>query len=284
MLMLTTSRALVLTALLAVPTLALDGQERAARRYSFNDRPVRIGVMVDTRADAKRDQLGAEIEWVTPGGPAEGAGLKAGDIVTNFNGTSLGGVKVENENESGPGQKLIQLARALEPGDTVRLEYRRDQETREATLVAERLGPSFSHFSMPGFRMRDFPHFDFDLEHGRFGLPGIWGGLELVTLNPELGEYFGTRQGVLVVKAPADSTLKLKGGDVILAIDGRAPSSAGHALRILRSYAGGETAKLEVMRQKSKMTVNWKVPERTEHHWTPRQMRSRDERKKVERS
>src|SRR2546426_3832650 len=32
-----------------------------------------------------------------------------------------------------------------------------------------------------------------------------WGDLELVSLNSDLGEYFGAKDGVLVVRAPEDS-------------------------------------------------------------------------------
>jgi S1-C subfamily serine protease len=63
------------------------------------------------------------------------------------------------------------------------------------------------------------------------------------------------------VKAPADSGLPLKSGDVILAIDGRKPTSPEHAIRILRSYDSGEQVKLDVMRQKRRSTVTWTVPE-----------------------
>src|SRR2546423_7254624 len=90
--------------------------------YSFSGSRGRIGVVVDTRADAAGDKIGARIEGVTPGGPAEKAGLKAGDVITRFNGTTLGGAASEDEERSGPGTKLIDLARELEPGDTVQVE------------------------------------------------------------------------------------------------------------------------------------------------------------------
>ena len=44
--------------------------------------------------------------------------------------------------------------------------------------------------------------------------------MELATISPQLGSYFGTDKGVLVVRAPTDGALKLEDGDVILAIDG----------------------------------------------------------------
>src|SRR5438552_1148214 len=95
-----------------------------------------------------------------------------------------------------------------------------------------------------------------------FGSP--WGDLELVNLNPDLGEYFGTKDGVLVVKAPGDSSLPVRSGDVILSIAGRKPTSPSHAMRILHSYEAGETVSLDIVRKQKRMTLTWKVPERGE--------------------
>ena len=83
-----------------------------------------------------------------------------------------------------------------------------------------------------------------------------------MSLNSDLGEYFGTKDGVLVVKAPADSSLPLKGGDVITSIGGRKPANPSHAMRILRSYEKGETVSIEILRKQKRMTVAWKVPAR----------------------
>src|SRR5260370_451380 len=106
--------------------------------YTFGDKR-RIGVVVDTRADAAGDKIGARVEGITPGGPAEKAGLKAGDVITRFNTTALGGVASEEGENSGPGMKLIALARRLEPGDTVAIEYRRGTDGRKATLRAREI-------------------------------------------------------------------------------------------------------------------------------------------------
>jgi S1-C subfamily serine protease len=235
--------------------------------FSFNDNRGRIGVLVDTKADAAGDKIGARIEGITPNGPAEKAGLKVGDVITRFNGTALGGASAEEDDESGPGMKLIELAHALEPGDTVQVDYRRGNENRKATLVAEDLsfGRRFEMGDMGDMRERVQPLLprmgmgpggDFEMWWG-----SPWGGIELVKLNPELGEYFGTREGVLVVNAPEDSSLALKGGDVILSIGGRKPTSPTQAMRILRSYDEGETVSIEVMRKQKRVTLSWKVPD-----------------------
>jgi C-terminal processing protease CtpA/Prc len=239
--------------------------------FSYDDNRGRIGVIVDTRADAAGDKVGARIEGVTPGGPAEKAGLKAGDIITRFNGTALGGATAEEDEASGPGMKLIELARSLDPGDSVRVEYRRGNDARKATLIAEDLGGRFETSDLHGQfeqlnemlpRMRMGPGNAFEFA---FGSP--WGGIELVKLNPDLGDYFGTREGVLVVSAPEDSTLNLKGGDVIVSIGGRKPTSPMQAMRILRSYDPGETVTLDVLRKQKHVTVSWKVPENEERHF-----------------
>jgi S1-C subfamily serine protease len=225
--------------------------------------------MVQLKADTERDKTGAAVDEVVPDSPADEAGIKEGDIITRFNGVALGGIKSADEDESGPGRKLLSLARKLEPGDTVKLEYRRGNDTKQSTLVAKRLGPSWANMRM---HLPDLPPMP-DIRRFEFGSgPEGWGmfyereamGLQLVDVNPELGEYFGTKEGALVVRTPQDSTMGLRGGDVILAIDGRSVRSSSQAMRILRSYDSGEKPKLDVMRQKKRITVTWTVPERKE--------------------
>ena len=240
--------------------------------FSWSGNRGRIGVVVKTEPDAGDDKLGARIEAVTPGGPAEKAGLKAGDIITRFNGTALGGVASEDDDASGPGMKLIELARALDPGDTVQVEYRRGSGNSKASIVAEDVSYNGSmHFEGP--EMGEMPDMQHWMELPRmkggdgdfsFVFGDAWGGIELVSLNPDLGEYFGAREGVLVVRASEDSTLPLKGGDVILAIGGRKPTSPAHAMRILRSYDVGETVAIDVQRKQRRTTLSWKVPEQSE--------------------
>src|SRR2546428_4121687 len=251
------------------PRVRVETREGPFGVYAFGDNRGRIGVIVDTRVNAAGDKVGARVDGITPGGPAEKAGLKVGDVITRFNGTALGGAESEDNENSGPGMKLIDLARKLEPGDTVQVEYRRGTDARKATLVAEDLGPS-GHFEMPEMgQMKELmpemhmgPGNDFEFA---FGSP--WGGIELVELNPDLGDYFGTREGVLVVSAPEDSTLALKGGDVIVSIGGRKPTSPMQAMRILRSYDSGESVTLDVLRKQRHVNVTWKVPENDERHF-----------------
>ncbi|HXL11718.1 MAG TPA: PDZ domain-containing protein [Gemmatimonadales bacterium] len=239
--------------------------------YSMSDHHGRIGVIVNTEPDSQTDKIGAKLDAVTPGTPAAKAGLKVGDIITKFNSTSLAGARSEADEESGPGAKLVELARKLEPGDTVQLEYRRGGDSKKATLVAEELSASF-RIEMPKIAMTmprvapgmpEMPEMP-GMEGWALSFGSPWGDLELVNLNPDLGEYFGTKDGVLVVKAPSDSSLPVRSGDVILSIGGRKPSSPSHAMRIFHSYEPGETVSIDLMRKQKRMTVAWKVPTREE--------------------
>lgn len=266
---------LALGALLLSP-IAANAQEENVTVVATVGRP-RIGVMVDANAGAANNKLGATVQSVTPDGPAAKAGLKAGDIITKFGGTSLGG--------EAPGAKLVELAMALSPGDTVKVEYRRGTANRSATIVAADLGGStYAWKSGPGgdYDVRVAPYmrdqaramqgreFAFlDSERMAEGLnrqfniriSGGAFGLDMAEMNAGLGEYFGTSKGILILENPADSTMPLKAGDVVLAIDGRAPADVGQARRILGSYDSGDVAKFEIMRMKKKTTVSWTVPE-----------------------
>lgn len=256
---------------------------------AFATRRVRIGVVVST-LPSDADSIGALLDGVTPGGPAAAAGLQAGDIITVFGTTPLvtplakvpPGTRIAS-----PGFKLIELVAKLAPNDTVPVQYRRGKKVMKARVVTAALpenldvvvGPegSFAFRSMPGGaeywvgrsdtvdgRALELALLRSQAARGGQGemeapfpyyMMGTLRGLELAPVNPQLGSYFGTTDGVLVVDVPNPSPLGLKAGDVVLAVDGRDVSSPRQLMRVLSSYEPGEALKLEVMRQKKRITL-----------------------------
>jgi S1-C subfamily serine protease len=86
----------------------------------------------------------------------------------------------------------------------------------------------------------------------------------LVSVNPDLGAYFGTERGLLVVRASGEADFKLKAGDVILKIGDQQLSTPTEAVRLIRTYEPGQTMEVEVLRQKQKQTLVVALPVRSE--------------------
>jgi len=218
----------------------------------------RIGILVDSSEGSGNQPAGAVVVGVTPGGPADEAGLEAGDVITHVDGVALAG------QEGRPHEVLIRQLVSKSEGDAVAVDYLREGEKRSVMVTLQRLdmdvlklrGPA-AWFSREGLEV---PVGEGEHEMAWF-FPSGWLDMELVSLNAELGEYFGTDEGVLVVRGPSSRELGLRGGDVILSIDERAVKSPTHAMRILRSYEPEERISIEIMRHGRRETVEGSVPE-----------------------
>jgi len=194
------------------------------------------------------DEQGARVVGVTPGGGADQAGVETGDVIVAMDGAALDGGQGRS-----PSEVLVAQMGNVRPGDPVVLTILRgdDRQDLEIRTQAAR-GPTFGYAVPPGGP--GMPQFDFTRQIRR------WADMELVELTPGLGAYFGTEKGVLVVRAPRDTTLGLMDGDVILAISGREPMGVGHALRILGSFEPGERLELTIMREQRRRTLEVEIP------------------------
>lgn len=225
----------------------------AMRLRGFGPPRAMLGINLGPRGDELPE--GVAVVSVSPGGAAESAGLKAGDVLL-----AVGDQQLKRDGDLSAREVLMKEMSEVKPGDKVKVRYRRDNKVATATVTAE--GPD-RLFTMP-FAVRG------KLANAQ-GMPmpplammrvvGVFGSAELVPLTPKLGQYFGTEKGLLVVRAPSDSRLKLEDGDVILDIDGRTPSSPTHAFRILGSYQAGEKLTLNVLRQKKKVSFEITIPD-----------------------
>jgi predicted metalloprotease with PDZ domain len=208
-----------------------------------------IGVQLEPTDDG----VGARVREVSPGGPAEQAGIRPGDVIVAVNGTALSGAH--------PARQVLGIMHGVQPDSRVTVRVLRAGKPRDFTLTA-RASPSLfvTTHGLPdlGFALSSLP--------GAFMFHRPFMDMELATLTPRLGSYFGTDKGVLVVRAPAGGALKLEDGDVILAIDGRQPSSGSHATRILGSYQPGEKVKLRIVRQHKTMELEGTLPESPDTH------------------
>ncbi|HEY8540478.1 MAG TPA: PDZ domain-containing protein [Steroidobacteraceae bacterium] len=224
--------------------MSADIMPRASTIISRRMPRAMLGIAIRSTYDGE----GVEILSVSPGGPAAEAGLKAGDVLIELNEKSL-----KKDGSQTPHEKLLAIMENVDPDEKVKVRYLRDGKPATATVVARRA----ERFAMAPF-VRELNHLP-AIEFLRS--PRGFGSAELVALTPKLGQYFGTDQGLLVVRAPNDSRLQLEEGDVILDIDGRVPRNVSHALQILGSYRPGEKLKMNVMRMKKRMTIDITIPE-----------------------
>jgi S1-C subfamily serine protease len=195
---------------------------------------------------------GVRVESVSPGGPAEEAGVMADDVIVSIEGRPVA-----------TGRELVRAMEEIEPGDKVELGLKRGGKPVKLAVEARALDRAF-YAGTPAFpAVRALPALP--AMHGFEGdmhwLLGGWSDAELVTLTPGLGRYFGADKGVLVAHAPDEDSFGLKDGDVIVSIGGREPQSGTHAMRILRSYQPGESVELRILRDRRAQTLNARIPE-----------------------
>lgn len=233
------------------------------RRLRLQHGPPRLGVLLGGKDDTN------EIVGVTPGTGAEKAGIHAGDRLISINGKMV---------DASERASLRVAMEGIEAGDSVPVEIERAGE--RIALDVEVSSPARDFHVL----MRDIPapplapdapHIEREViiadgerhlkpEPPMPQLPPHLAGLgrhsDLVSNHAGLEPYFGTSEGVLVLRIDADNSLKLQDGDVVLMIDGEAVSRPVEIGRGLLGR-GGQTVTLEVMRGGERVTIEAEVPE-----------------------
>jgi len=224
------------------------------RELAGSARRVMLGINIGSVGGRDAREDGVQVLGVTPGSPADEAGLRSGDVLM-----SVGDKPLDWSEDTAPVDKLLAVLREAEPGTLLAFGYRRDGRLADVSVEAKPW--SWSRLVLDGNTLRgmlppDAPvppelNLPFRLEFNT----QPWGDMELVALTPGLGEYFQVSEGVLVVRAPSNPTLGLQDGDVIVDIAGRKPADPGHVVRILRSYSPGERLVMTVVRKGQRQQV-----------------------------
>jgi len=240
------------------------------RRFEMllGDRGSRIGVSIRDLADAdlKAGKSGVVIDEVVADGPAASAGMKPGDIVTSFDGERVRSAR-----------QLARLVEETPAGRSVKAEVLRDSkpvalnviptvDERAAALMRKFEGPRDADRQAFKWVMPEVPDIAREFENENFDVR-IWArpgrlGVSVQSLTPELAEYFGVKDGVLVTAVTKDSAASkagMKAGDVITSVDGKPVDDAGELRRQLRSDEDQSTeVMLGVTRDRKPLSL--KVP------------------------
>ena len=246
----------------AASEVAAIAAERASEAMesipSFIDAHAPRRTVIGVDLDAQSKDGGAGVLDVSPGGPAEQAGIRKGDVIVMVDGKT-----VEGDGTPGTASRIVTRSlRGLPPDTRVKVRVLRDGKPKDFEVVARPMANAFV-FRGPGFQDGGGVQVNpFNYNYQFFGGGNDLAGLEVTTLTPQLGRYFGASKGVLVVRAPKSDVYKLQDGDVIVSIDGREPSNGSQITRILSSYQPGEALTLRVMRDHKAQDIKVTVPER----------------------
>ncbi len=226
-----------------------------------------LGVSIDEVSSQKAQELklpgvyGVLVTEIAADSPAAKAGLKDGDVITDYDSQRVEGLIA-----------FRRLVRETPPGRPARLTVWRDARSQVITVE---IGNSEN-----ANRENPFPNM-----MRRFGNPGpnVFGfgatpsaaptlGITGQNLSGQLGKYFGAPddEAVLITSVESNSPAAkagLKAGDVITKVDGDRVRTLGELREQLRMKREAKTVTLSVLRKGSEMSISIE----------PRQRRSRVE-------
>ena len=225
---------------------------------------VDIGEVTSERVSALKlkEEDGVEVLMVDQDSPAGKAGLKEHDVILTLNGTSV---------ESGA--QLRRMIHETPAGRTVTLGISRDglPQTIKAQLADRRkaLGkPGEKNWNpvMPPIPPMNFNFGDMEMPSIVVVHSSMRSGLMVENLTPQLGEFFGAKngKGVLVRSVEKGSSAEkagLRAGDVIVKVNGEAVTDVGDFSHALRNRKSGN-ASVAVIRDKREQTLSLPVPEK----------------------
>lgn len=190
-----------------------------------------LGVdITDGNVDGK--QGGAVISNVSPGGPADKAGLQEGDVITGINGTSL-----KPTDDESAGGKLMTFMKEVKPGDVLSVAYTRDGKAATAKVTATGARDMVS-INMPGFAHRAV--LGIDISRDQSG-----NGVTLMGVTPD---------------GPADKA-GLRSGDLLVSLNGTALKQDGDrtsdqgVLAIMDKVRPGDKVKVDYTRDGKSATA-----------------------------
>jgi serine protease Do len=228
---------------------------------------------------------GVVVEEVTRESPAETAGLKAGDVIVEFDGDRVRSTR-----------QFTRLVQETPAGRKVQASVLRDGQRVPLTIEPQPFGKGhyfdgeFPQFAKDWFvppvppappapaappaapappvppAFRGF--FDFDELIGR-GSGRL--GLSVSDLQPQLADYFGVNDGVLVTSVTSDSPASkagVKAGDVITTLNGSSVSSPSDLRTRASRLRDGEEFSIGVTRDKKSLTLKGKAEEMAPRHRT----------------
>jgi serine protease Do len=234
---------------------------------------VRLGVSVrdvedaDIKSGKLSAPIGAVVEEIADDSAAEAGGIRRGDIIVEFDGERVRSAR-----------QFTRLVQETAEGRKVNTVVVRDGQRTTLTVEPRSSGAMFDLRKFGDFG-RDF---NFEVQPRppapraipRVSPPSVWNfddlmsrgsgrlGITVETLSPQLAEYFGTKDGVLVKSVQDNSTaskIGIRAGDVITSVNGSTIDDAAELRRQLQALKDGQEVAIGVVRDKKAQTLKGKL-------------------------
>jgi len=201
-----------------------------------------------------REVRGVGVTQVVKDSPAEKAGLKKDDVILRFEGESVTSAR-----------KLSRLVSESSPDQTVRITISRGGAEQEVSATLSRqsmknlMGAQIRDDVLKGIE-KDWPQ----IKSGDGNFVFNFGasrriGVSTQTLTKQLADYFGAKDGGLLITSVSENSpaakAGLRAGDVITAVDGEKVNSSGDIVRAINKKEDGEIS-LTILREHNSMTIN----------------------------
>lgn len=218
-----------------------------------------IGVAEIDSENAKtlnlKEERGVEVKSVDENSPAAKAGLKEGDVVLEYNGQRVEGT-----------EQFVRLVRETPPGRRSTLLIWRNGATQSITATLGTRASGFK-FTTEGewpfeIRMPEMPPMP-DLPGTRLSWRSSTLGIESESLGPQLAEFFGVKEGVLVrsvEKGSAAEKAGVKAGDVITKVGDTNVTSSREIANALRGLKSSPTFPVTVVRDRKELKLSLTLP------------------------
>jgi serine protease Do len=201
------------------------------------------------------NESGVEITSVIHDSPADKAGLRPGDVIVAYNGQKIEGF-----------EQFSRMVRETPVGGDAKLDIVRGGAAQnviakiEARPLPRILPGGGVPFAVPGVPMPDIPRI-FQ------GMNSPMLGIEAESIDGQLAQYFGAKDGGVLVRSvlknsPAEKA-GMKAGDVVLRVDDIKVMNAADISARLRA-AQGKAVQLSVLRDRKDMNFSV-MPETGEH-------------------
>jgi len=251
----------------ATPALAQSGLDILTLRGPGSSIGVEITELDAEKAKSSAVENGVVINSVRPDTPAARAGFQAGDVVVEFDGEAVRSAR-----------QFRRLVEETRPGHEVKATVVRDRSRRALTVTPEpatAANITSPLSNLPALRTLPVPAqprvqpdqkaapFNFALgtpfsSRGQARL-----GVSVMSLETQLAEYFGAKQGVLVTGVNSDtpaSRAGIKAGDVIVEVAAQPVTNPADVNSALRATSAGASVDIKVLRDKKELLLTATMP------------------------